>query len=90
MSSWVLLVLVMAFSFLAYDASKLAEPNLEVPYSVTAETLGQEINHVPLHEQAKLKSWNLRQGLGDLNQSFWLWMILAVASAAAFVIDLLK
>jgi hypothetical protein len=81
MSASLLLVLAFLFGYLAYDAHELSVPVNEVPYSVTAAGLGQDVSGVPLHEQEKRKSWNIRYGLGDLSQSVWLWSILAVACA---------
>lgn len=82
MSMWLLLSLAVVFGYFAYDAWKLSVPAKDVPYSLTAEGLGQDVAHVPLHEQERRKSWNTRYGLGDLGQSVWLWGILSLACAA--------
>lgn len=62
----ILLALAILFGYLAYDARKLSVPAKDVPYSVTAAGLGQDVSSVPLPEQEKRKSWNVRYGLGDL------------------------
>ncbi len=86
MSASILLALAFLFGYLAYDARKLSVPAKNVPYSVTAAGLGQDVSGVPLHEQEKRKSWNARYGLGDFSQSVWLWSILSVACVTGAVV----
>ena len=81
MSSWIFLTAALAFAWLAYDAWKVATPAADVPYSLTAKGLGQDVSGVPLQEQIVRKEWNARYGMGDLSQMVWLWAILALACA---------
>ncbi|MDT8989564.1 hypothetical protein RQP54_01670 [Curvibacter sp. APW13] len=83
-----LLIAALVFTCLAYDAWKLSVPADKVPYSVTADDLGQPLDGIPLMEQSKRKDWNSRYGLGDLSQTFWLWTILALACAIGAVAGL--
>jgi hypothetical protein len=81
MSSWLLLLAFVVFAWLAYDAWKLGVPAASEPYQLTAKGLGQDLIGVPLQELDQRKQWNLqmRMGLGNIGQSFWLWAILALA-----------
>ena len=90
MSASLLLVLAFLFGYLAYDAHKLSVPVNEVPYSVTAAGLGQDVSGVPLQEQEKRKSWSIRHGLGYLSQSVWLWGILSVSCAIGAIMVFAK
>jgi hypothetical protein len=90
MLPWLLLILTAVFAAMAVDAYSLAAPSQSTPFSVTAKALGQDVSHVPLAEQQKRKAWNQRFGLGDLNQSIWLFAILALGSAVATVLAFLK
>jgi hypothetical protein len=85
MNSWLLLFAAIVFAWLAYDAWRIAVPQADVPYALTAEGLGQDIKGVPLQEQKKRKDWNSRYGLGDLSQAVWLWGILAIGCTIASV-----
>lgn len=85
MSSWLLLSAALIFAWLAYDAWRLAVPAAEVPYTLTAKGLKQDMSGVPLQEQEKRKQWNTRYGIGDLGQTVWLWGILAVVCAIGSV-----
>ena len=87
--NWLLLAAAIVFAWLAYDAWKLATPAAEVPYSVTAKGLGQTVDGVSLQEQERRKNWNLRYGLGDLNQTVWLWAILALACTVGSIVGFL-
>lgn len=90
MLPWLLLFLTAVFAALAVDAYSLAAPSESVPFSVTAKALGQDVSHVPLSEQEKRKAWNQRYGLGNLNQSVWLFAILALGSGVATVLAFLR
>jgi len=87
---WLLLILTAVFAALAFDAYCLATPSESTPFSITAKALGQDLAHVPLSEQQKRKAWNQRFGLGDPNQSAWLFAILAVGCAVAAVLSFLR
>jgi len=89
MSSLLLLSAALVFAWLAYDAWRLAVPAAEVPYTLTAKDLGQDMRGVPLQEQEKSKAWNARYGIGDLSQTVWLWGILAVVCAAGSAVGFL-
>ena len=86
MSALTLIALALFFGFLAHDARKLSVPAKAVPYSVTAEGLGQDVSGIPLHEQDKRKRWNIGYGLGDLNQAVWLWGILSVSCTIGAIV----
>lgn len=90
MLPWLLLILTAVFVALAIDAYRLATPSQSVPFSVTAEAIGQDASHLPLHEQEELKTWNHVYGLGKLNQSVWLFAILAFGSGVATVFAFLE
>lgn len=90
MTIWLLGGLTCVFTYMAYDAWRLTVPWRDVPYSLTAKGIGQEISNVPLSEQESRKNWNVRYGTGDLNQSVWLWGILALACAIGTVLKLLE
>ena len=45
--------------------------------------LGQDVSHLTLAEREPLNQFNQRYGLGNLNQSVWLFGILAVGCAVA-------
>lgn len=75
---------------MAYDAFTLAAPQESIPYSLTAKGIGQNVSHLTLEEQQRLKHLNLRYGLGDLNRSVWLFAILTVGCAVATVIVFLE
>ena len=79
--NWLLLSAALVFAWLAYDAWRIAIPTAGVPYSVTANGLGQRVDGVPLQEQERRKDWSSRYGLGDLSQIVWLWAILALVCA---------
>ncbi len=81
MSPWLLLCAAFVFAWLAYDAWRLSIPDKEVPYSLTAKGLGQDVSGVPLQEQNMRKEWNARYGTGDLSQTVWLWGVFAMACA---------
>jgi hypothetical protein len=89
MLPWLLLFLTVVFAALAIDAYSLAEPSHTTPYSITANALGQDVSHVPLSEQERRKEWNKRFGVGNPNQSVWLFAILALGSAVGAVLTFL-
>lgn len=76
---WILFAAAVFFGVLAYDAARLSTPAKDVPYALTAKGWGEDIAHVSLAEQERRKRYNLRDGLGDLSQSAWLFSILCVA-----------
>ena len=90
MGSWLLLLLAAVFAYLAYDASKLVSPPDGAPYSVTAKGLGQDMSHISLTEQERLRHNNARYGLGNLNQSVWLFAALSAGSGLAAVVSFLR
>jgi hypothetical protein len=89
MLPWLLLFLTVVFSVLAIDAYCLAVPAQATPYSITANVLVQDVTHVPLSEQGERRAWNRRFGVGDPNQSIWLFAILAFVSAVGTVLTFL-
>ncbi|HRE17170.1 MAG TPA: hypothetical protein PLW86_08900 [Rhodocyclaceae bacterium] len=89
MLPWLLLTLTAVFIALAVDAYRLSTPSESIPFSITTETIGQDVSHLPLHEQAKLKAWNQIYGLGKLNQSVWFFSILAFGSGVSTVLAFL-
>lgn len=90
MFPWLLLILAVVFAALAVDARSLATPPGSVPYSLTATALGQDVSHMPLAEQQKLKEWNRVYGLGDLNQSCRVFVVLALGCGIASVLAFLN
>ena len=84
-----LLSAALASAGLAYDAWNRATRAKNVPCSVAAKGLGQDVSGTPLHEQNKRKDWNARYGTGDLSQPVWLWGILALACATGAAAGLL-
>ncbi len=90
MFPWLLLILTGVFAFLTYDAFTLVVPKESIPYSLTAKGMGQNVSHLTLEEQEQLKKFNLRYGLGNLNQSVWLFAILSFGCAMATVIAFLE
>lgn len=75
-------MLACGFAYLAFDALKLAVPWSDVPYALIAKGIGQDVSHMPLSEQAKLKERNTDFGLGDLSGAVWFWFVLAIGCAA--------
>ncbi|MGE4447825.1 MAG: hypothetical protein AB7E15_05935 [Azospira sp.] len=88
MLPWLLALLTAVFAYLTYDALSLVAPAL--PYSETAKGMGQDLSHMPLSEQEKLNRYPNRYRLGDLNQTVWLFAILAVGFAVASVLAFLE
>lgn len=86
MLTWFLMIASALFAYLAYDAARLATPADSVPYSQTAKGLGQDVAHVPLSEQHRLKRWNSAFGLGDLAGTVWLFGILSVGALSGAVL----
>jgi hypothetical protein len=86
MLPWFLMIASALLAYLAYDAARLSTPADSVPYSQTAKGLGQDVTHVPLTEQHRLKRWNSAFGLGDLAGTVWLFGILSVGALAAAVL----
>jgi hypothetical protein len=80
MLSWLFLLLAVIFAYLAVDARRLAVSWREVPFPVIAKGLGQNVSHMPLAEQLKLKQHHEVHGLGDPSGVVWLWGILAAGS----------
>lgn len=78
MLSWVFLFLAVVFAYLAVDAWRLAVPWHELPFSVIAKGIGQDVSDVPLAKQLELKRHHAVYGFGDLSGVVWLWAILAV------------
>ena len=72
------------FAYLAYDASKLVVPWRDIPFSVIAKGIGQDVSHLSLSEQNKLKATR-EYGFGDLSGAVWFWAILSLCSFAAAV-----
>ena len=89
MFAWILLIASAVFACLAWDAFRLASPGTDVAYAVTAKGLGQDVSHIPLGEQHELKRRNASFGLGDLNQSVWLFGVLCAGSLAGALVSFL-
>jgi hypothetical protein len=77
--AWVMLIAAAIFWYLAYDAARLSTSAKDVPYSLTAKGLGEDVAHISLTEQERRKQYNASRGLGDLSQSVWHFGILCVA-----------
>ncbi len=90
MTPWLLLILAFVFGYLAYDASLLVTTHNALPYSVIAKVWGQDLSHLSLSEQDKLKHFSNRYGFGSLNQAVWLFTILSVGCAIAAVFAFLE
>ncbi|MDM0078640.1 hypothetical protein QTH90_29830 [Variovorax sp. J2P1-59] len=80
--TWVLLAVAVVFAFLAYDAARLSSPETDVPFALTAKGWGEDVAHVSLAEQEKRKQYSRLRGIGDLNQSVWLFVILCIGCLA--------
>ena len=78
MLSWVFLFLAVVFAYLAVDAWRFGAPWREVPFSIIAKGIGQDVSHLPLGGQLVLKQHHAVYGFGDLSGVAWLWAILAV------------
>ena len=85
MAFWFLIFAALCFVWLTFDAWSLGVAAKDTPYALTAKVMGEEVNGVPLHVQNQRKEWDLRFGIGDRSQIFWLWLILALASAIGAV-----
>lgn len=81
MSSLLFLLLAFLFAYLALDAWRLAVPWREIPFSIIAKGIGQDVSHLSLSEQLQLKHRHRDHGLGDLSGAAWFWAILAIGSA---------
>jgi hypothetical protein len=92
MSSWLLLAASVVFALLAYDAWRLGVPSANEPYFLTAKGLGQDVTGVPLQELDQRRQWSLqlRMGLGNIGQSYWLWAILALVCGAVSALGFLE
>lgn len=80
MTSWVFLLLAFVFACLAVDAWRLVVPWREIPFSVIAKGMGQDLSHLSLDEQLQLKQRHRTYGFGDLSGAVWFWAILSVGS----------
>ena len=90
MIAWIFFGLTFLFAFLALDAWRLAVPWRDIPYALVAKGIGQDVSHIPLSEQIKLKQRNIDYGLGDLSGAVGFWIILALGSAGFSIVEFLK
>lgn len=81
MSAWLLLILTAVFAYLAYDSWSMTAPSL--PYSEIAKGLGQDLSSLSCSEQEKLNRYRQLKGIGNLNQTGWVFAILAIGLAVA-------
>lgn len=80
---WVMLAAAVIFGCLACDAARLSTSTKDAPYSLIAESWGEDVSSVPLAEQERRKQYNASRGLGELSQSVWLFGILCVGCLAS-------
>lgn len=89
-----MLVLLLAFcglfAYLAYDAYSLRAPGNSIPYAERAKEFGQDLSHLSMAEQKKLSDYSDRYGLGKVNQSVFLFGILALACGVGAFLELAK
>lgn len=79
MGSVIALLLAALFAYLAYDAAKLVVPWRDIPFSIIAKGVGQDVSHLSLNEQLKLKE-NREYGWGDLSGAVWFWALLSLCA----------
>ena len=84
MNSIICFTLSGLFAYLAYDASRLVVPWRDIPFSIIAKGIGQDVSHLSLSEQSKLKA-NREYAFGDLSGAVWFWVLLSLCSFAAAV-----
>lgn len=85
-----LLALCGLFAYLAYDAYSLRAPSDSIPYAGRAKEFGQDLSHLSMAEQKKLSDYSDRYGLGNVNQSIFLFGILALVCGIGAILELAK
>lgn len=89
MVPWLLLLGTVIVGYIAYDAYSLRSNYKDVPYSIIAKELGQDVSHVSLEAQQHMKNWHLWWGLGNLDQAplalLLLFLFFALGTVLAFL-----
>jgi hypothetical protein len=87
MSGWFLLALSVVCGFLAYDASRQGAASSAMPIGLTAERLGQSVEHLSAAELEALRVQHQRVGIGKLGAVTWLFAFMSASLAIAALVE---
>jgi hypothetical protein len=90
MIPWLLLLVTIVVGYIAFDAYSLRGNYKKVPYSIIAKELGQDVSNLPIESQERLRNWNLRWGLGNMDQAPFAFLLLFLLSLFGTIVAFLQ
>jgi hypothetical protein len=86
-----LVAITLALGYVTLDAFSMRGGEYKkLPYNIIAKILGRDISHLSLEEQERLRQYNLRYGIGNVDHAPWIFLLFFLAFAIATVIELLS
>lgn len=81
MMAWILLAITVLLGYITYDSFSLRSDYKNLPYSIIAKTLGQDVSNLPREALERQKTYHFTRGIGDVDRVPIAFLILFVGFA---------